>query len=356
MAEISYPFNSANATTGATNVVSETQWQSMAHMWAADRVDFRLPISGTSANLPFFGRVLSVTSVQVDPGKAWVGGFYYELTAPLTLPIAANSSTTDRIDLVVIRADMAKPSVQLAVRQGTNATTPVSPKPVRQTGGVWEMPLYAVTVPAKGGTIAMTLRMPFDVAPAVSYPWNAIDSSALAPLNSFTYDLDTDAGQTTTEYFNGREGVQPARTLGTTWTYTPSLINGGSVATRTGRWRWIAPNMVWVSLYLENTSATVDAKVSGTSIYGVTLPQPANGGTGQILSGHMDNDTKTAGGLPNYVDLVGKINKGAGTSNLHIYYPNPNNLAEGLDGLKVIPRKSYITFSGVYEAATIKDR
>ncbi|WP_371665976.1 hypothetical protein OG306_33145 [Streptomyces sp. NBC_01241] len=298
-----------------------------------------------------------MTSVQIDPGKAWVGGFYYELTSSVTLPIVANSSTTDRIDLIVIRADMSKPSVQLAVRQGTNAATPVSPKPVRQTGGIWEMPLYAVTVPAKGGTVTISLRAPFDVPPPVAFPWNVVPSSELAPLNSFTYDSDVDGGQTQTEYFNGRDGVQAARTLSNTYKYTPAMVNGSSVATRLGRWRWIAPNMVWFSMYLENTSATVDAKVSGTNwIYGATLPQPANGATGQIFAGHLDNSAKTAGGIPNYVGLTCKITKSGGTSNMYFFYPNPNTLAEGLDGLRVIPRQSFITVSGVYEATTIKDR
>ncbi|MFE5092090.1 hypothetical protein ACFRCI_17295 [Streptomyces sp. NPDC056638] len=354
MAEISYPFNAANATTGATNVVSETQWQAMAHMWAADRVDFRLPISGTSNNLPFYGKVLSVTSVQIDPGKAWVGGFYYELTTSLTVPIAANTSSTGRIDLVVIRADMSKPSVNIAVRKGTNAATPVSPKPVRQAGGMWEMPLYAVTVPANGGTIGLSLRAPFDVPPPTSFPWNVVPSSELAPLNSFTYDSDVDGAHTQTEYFNGRDGVQPSRTLSNTYTYTPAIVGGGSVATRIGRWRWIAPNMVWFSLRLENTSATVDAKATTSFAYGVTLPQPANGGTGQVFTGHMDNNEKIAGGLPNFVELTCKVNKGATTSNMYLYYPNPNILSQGLDGLAVIPRKSFITISGVYEAASIK--
>ncbi|MER6102404.1 hypothetical protein ABT115_08755 [Streptomyces sp. NPDC001832] len=360
MAEISYPFSADDAITGAAKAVSETQWQSMAHMWGADRVDFRLPISNTGVSIPFSPKVLSSTSVQINPGKAWVGGFYYELTSTLTVPIEANTSTTGRIDLIVVRADMAKPSVQIAVRKGTNSATPISPKPVRETGGIWEMPLYAVTVPAQNGPLDMARRAPFDIPPAVSFPWDVVQSTELAPLNSFTYDSDVDGAHTQTEYFNGRDGVQVARTLSNTYTYSPSVVGGavggGPVTSRNGRWRWIAPNMVWFSMRLENTSSTADMKVFGSFAFGVTLPTPASGATGQIFSGHMDNNTKAAGGLPNFVDLVGKVNKGGATSNMYIYYPNPNTLSQGLDGLGVIPRNSFITFSGVYETDAIKDR
>lgn len=356
MAEISYPFNSANATTGATNIVSETQWQAMAHTWGGDRVDFRLPTQGTAATLPFQATVLSVTSVQIKPGKAWVGGFYYELTTAQNVTIAANTSSTGRIDLIVIRADMAKPGVNLAVRKGVNGASPVSPQPVRTTGGMWELPLYAVNVPANGGTITTENRAPYDLPTSAAFPWNASQSAAVSPLHSFSYDLDTNVTDTQTEYFNGRAGVTPVRTLGVVHKYTPAIVGGATVSARTGRWRWIAPNTVWFSLKLENTSNTVDAKLSGSNwTFGVTLPQPANGGTGQIIPGHLDNTEKIAGGLPNLVQLTGKINRGGATSNMYMYYPDPKNLGDGLNGLPVIPRRSYITFSGVYEAALFKD-
>ncbi|MFF1635990.1 hypothetical protein, partial [Leifsonia sp. NPDC058248] len=127
MAELSYPFNADNAD-GGRAIVSQTQWQSMAHLWGGDRIDYTLTATAyDSTDLPFSARVINGRDVEIKPGKAWVGGFYYTLTATMSVTIASNAGTKARKDLIVIQADMAKSAVKIAVVQGTAGASPVSP-------------------------------------------------------------------------------------------------------------------------------------------------------------------------------------------------------------------------------------
>lgn len=352
MAEISYPFNATNATTGATNVVSETQWQAMAHMWGGDRVDFQLTAASYSAaTLPFRSTTVNVTTVQIAPGKAWVGGFYYNLTSALNVTIEANSTTSDRLDLIVIRADMSKPSVNLAVSKGVPAATPVAPQPVRQEGGIWELPLYEVRAPANGGTLVIASRAPYNAPPMVTYPFNAPDSLALLPVGSFGMDLDNNVNGVQTEMFRGRDGNISTRDLGKSRSYTPNLLYSnaplqGQTLTRVGRNRWIAPNTMFYSMSITNPNQVDYTSDSGLAF---TLPVNANGVTGQVFSGHLVNDDGR-GGIPRYVLLNGRVAPGAATGTVRIYLPNTSSVANGMSSLAVFPGRSTITFSGVYEA------
>ncbi|MFE9442488.1 hypothetical protein ACFYO2_26580 [Streptomyces sp. NPDC006602] len=355
MAEISYPFNEANAN-GGSQIVSQTQWQAMARMWGGDRVDFQLTATTYGANfLPFNATIVNGRTVQINPGKAWVGGFYYSLTAQQSVTIANNSTTKPRKDLIVLQADMAKSAVNIAVLTGTAAASPVAPAPRRQAGGIWEMPLYEVDAAANNASISISSRMPFDVPGRVAYPWNTETGAALLPRGSFVYDMDNNGGDTQKEGFLGRDGYVVTRHLGKSRTYTPSMVNIGNPSTRVGRWRWIAPNTVWFSVYIASTS-TSDLKVSSDNFtYGVTLPVPANGSTGQVFQGHMDNNGSGASpNLPNFVDLTVKTNRGSSTSTMYLYMPNKNYTTDtGLDGIEYFPRKGFLTISGVYEAAEL---
>ncbi|MGW1673296.1 hypothetical protein [Streptomyces sp. NPDC002324] len=355
MAEISYPFNEANAN-GGSQIVSQAQWQVMANMWGGDRVDFQLTASTYgNTSLPFNATIVNGRTVQISPGKAWVGGFYYSLTAQQSVTIPNNSTTKPRKDLIVLQADMAKSAVNLAIVTGTAAATPVAPTPRRQAGGLWEMPLYEVDAAANNASITISGRMPFNMPSRVAFPWNAQPSAALLPRGAFVYDMDNNGGDTQFEAFNGRDGYVVTRHFGKSKTYTPSMVNIGNPATRTGRWRWIAPNMVWFSVYIASTS-TSDLKVTGDNwTYGVTLPVPANGATGQVFQGHMDNNgTGASPNLPNFVDITAKTNRGASTSTMFLYIPNPDyKPGWGLDGISYFPRKGFLTISGVYEAAAV---
>jgi len=351
MAEISYPFAEDNATTGASKAVSETQWQAMATMWGGDRVDFSIgPGAYSSTDLPFAPKVISVTSLQIGPGKAWVGGFKYELTDNLLVPIDANSSNTGRKDLVVIRADMAVPAVNIAVRKGVNSTAPAVPSPVRQVGDKWEMPLYEVNVPANGGTVTMSSRLPYNMPPAVGYPWNAADSSKLMPMGAFAYDLDSNLSGSQNERFVGQDGPMITRSFGPMYEYTPDMYHDSNVPnsffTRKGHWRWIAPNTVSFIASVYNTIANTETD-KGVP-YGIKLPVPASAVNRQVLSGFLLNSAGN-GIYPNSQSLTGLINPST-PNYASIYIPSTTGAGGGLDNFHSLPSKSTIYFSGTYEA------
>ncbi|WP_326827433.1 hypothetical protein [Streptomyces sp. NBC_01751] len=355
MAEISYPFSADNATTGAAKAVSETQWQKMAHMWGGDRVDYTLTGGQEDfATLPFNAKATNVTTVAVNPGKAWVGGFYYELTAAMNVTITANALTTGRIDLIVLRADMSKPSVNLAVRKGVNAATPVEPLPVRQIGGVWELPLYSITVPASGGALVVNARAPYNIPPSVGFPWNSTTSLALLPVGTFGYDMDSNGNGYQNEYFRGRDGLIASKSLGKSATYTPNLVNCAALPTanRTGRWRWIAPNMAWFQATIVNDFDEGAMATGNNWRVGITLPAICNVKAAQTFHGYLSNPSQS-GNLPNAMSVTALTQPGS--SVLYLHAPDSNTTQEGLNGLKGFPANSSFTISGVFEASEISE-
>ncbi|MFI5865845.1 hypothetical protein [Streptomyces sp. NPDC051546] len=351
MAEISYPFNADNAD-GGRAIVSQTQWQSMAHMWGGDRIDYTLTAASyDGSDLPFGGRVVNGRSVEVRPGKAWVGGFYYQLTSTKSVTIDANPDSKARKDLVVIQADMSQSSVNLAVVKGTAGSTPLPPQPRRVNGGLWQMPLFEVDVAARDASVTISSRMSFNMPQTIATAWNTQSTAALMPRGTMVYDLDVNGTGSQYEAFNSRNGYVVTRDLGPTRTYTPSVANINQPAVRQGRWRYIAPKTVWFTSYLQNTSGS-DLKLhQGQWTFGFTLPVPANGRIGQVLTAHMYNNNSGSPAMPNFVHLTAKINRGSDSSTAWFYQQSKFSPGDGMDGVALLPRRGDITISGVYEAA-----
>ena len=79
-------------------------------------------------------------SVRVNTGKAFIGGYYFEVhTGQETLAIAAAHATLARIDRVVVRRDLAGRTAVLAVLTGTPAEPPTAPALTQVAAGVWEI-------------------------------------------------------------------------------------------------------------------------------------------------------------------------------------------------------------------------
>jgi hypothetical protein len=353
--EISYPFT-ADSAGGGAQMMSQAQWQYMARVFAKDRVDFRLDQTSIDAfSLPFTGAVVNGTSVSIQPGRALVGGFYYQLTASATVTIAANTGATGRIDVIVLRANLTNSSVNLDVVQGQPAASPKAPALTKTYGGVWEMPLHQVTVPANSGTLSLINVMPFDVPEHMAVPWNALQSAAYQSNGSFVIDMDSNNTDTQTEFWVGRDGNVVSRDLAKPRGYTPALTNVNvdlPTANKTGRWRWIAPGMVYFSAFLNNDWEDTGPVHTASSSIGLTLPTPASGATGQVLKGIIRNPNFN-GGLPNVVEIHAEISQsGSAQSTATLLYPNPTDGTQGLDGLPNIPPLSSLKISGVYEAST----
>ncbi|MFC9231361.1 hypothetical protein ACFTZI_20765 [Streptomyces decoyicus] len=349
MAELSYPFSAANGS-GGSNTVSQAQWQKMAHLWGGDRIDRRLTASSyDSTDLPFYTTVSGRTCV-VNAGRAYVGGFYYELTGTQSFTVTDNATNYARIDIIVLRADLSLGSVNLAVVAGQPAATPVAPQPTRMLGGAWEMVIHEVAVPAKNAAISVSSRLTFDMPPALESPWNTDLTASYAQAGTFLTDMDVNRNSSQTEGFKGRDGFVWTRTLGKSYDYTPNFFNGKTslpTGNRKGRWRWIAPNTVSFELQIqayEDTGVTVN---SSSWYLGATLPQPAFGPLRQVFSGLLLN-ASYQGNLPNVFQVIAHAQ--SNSANLTLYMPSPNTPTEGLDGFRTLPAQATLYISGTYEA------
>jgi hypothetical protein len=355
VAEISYPFTEASAT-GGTTAVSEVEWQSMARMWGGDRIDFRLTAQSYAAGgLPFAASVINGRTVQLQPGNAFVGGFYYQLTAELGLSVEPNPTDRTRKDTLILRADLALGSVNAVIVKGQPAASPVAPQPQRRPGDVWEMVLYEIDVPARDGGITISSRLPFDMPSAIATPWNTRLMADFAQPGTFLYDMDNNGGDTQYEAWTGRDGYVITRHLGKSRTYIPSLTNTeGDHAWRLdveGRWRWIAPGMVWFSIYMYNRTQTSIFAPSNRTL-GITVPVTAAGFTGQVIPGFFVNSSGI-NGIPNYMAVQGRTLRSSGSAQLLLYVPGWTSPSEGLDSFKRFTPNSYLSISGVYETTAL---
>ncbi|MEU2513786.1 hypothetical protein [Streptomyces syringium] len=352
MAEFSYPFSKKNDS-GGRETVSQLDWQDMAKMWGGDRVDFQLTNNSyQSGALPFSTRVINGRTVELKPGAAWVGGFYYKSDAALTVEVEANPTENPRRDTVVVRVDLMKGSANIVLVKGQPSKAPIAPQPQRVPGQRWEMVLHEVLVPAKDGAITVTACAPYDMPAPVAAPWNATPTAQHLPAGTFVYDLDSNSNDGQYEAFKGRDGYVITRHLGKPKTYTPQIVNTGKLPSGIlyrGIWRWIAPGTVFFSVDIDNTSNT-DIKQSGSGPLGFTLPVNPTPDIGQAFSGSMLN-AGYEGSMPNYVDLKGMSYIGNRTNVVKILYPNEKHVHEGLDHLLIIPRRSSIIFSGTYATA-----
>ena len=93
-------------------------------------------------------------SVRVNTGKAFIGGYYFEVhTGQETLAIGAAHATLARIDRVVVRRDLTARTAALSVLAGTPADPPAAPALTQVGAGIWEISLASVAVAAAAASI-----------------------------------------------------------------------------------------------------------------------------------------------------------------------------------------------------------
>lgn len=85
-------------------------------------------------------------SVQVLAGQAWINGYWYENTAPLTLDIDVADGTLNRIDIIVVRFDLTTRDITIAVKKGTSSVSATAPA-LSRTKDLYELKLANVNVP-----------------------------------------------------------------------------------------------------------------------------------------------------------------------------------------------------------------
>ncbi len=93
-------------------------------------------------------------NVVVAAGEALIRGFLYQNTAPKTIAVVANSSGSARIDTVVVRLDVAANTCIAQIHAGTPGAG--VPALTQVDGGVWEFPLYDITVANGAGSPTLT--------------------------------------------------------------------------------------------------------------------------------------------------------------------------------------------------------
>lgn len=149
MTETSY-FWTTTLGTGDSDPIDQTEWQRYVWRslvgWGADNAN-RGVMGGVANELLVSAQSPAAAAVNIGSGAALVNGAVYYNDNTATLSFAANSSGSTRIDVVVLTADYAAPSVRLAVVQGTPAAgVPSLTQTGSGTSGLWQIPLAYVTL------------------------------------------------------------------------------------------------------------------------------------------------------------------------------------------------------------------
>ena len=114
----------------------------------AAQADFNMRLRPQGV-LPESGSLLAVTAsggmnVSVAAGEALVQGFLYKNTTSKSLPVAANSSGSTRVDAAVLKLDRGANTLTAVIKQGTPGAG--APTLTQVAGGTWEFPLANVSV------------------------------------------------------------------------------------------------------------------------------------------------------------------------------------------------------------------
>lgn len=133
--------------------VSEAEW-SRYHRNLAQTGVFGTP---DDTSLKAVADATGVRQVIVYPGQATIFGYSYSNDANVTLVMAANTSATARLDLVVLRYDSsADPASRISIKivQGSSSSAPALNRSGTSASGVYEVKIATVTVAANAATLA----------------------------------------------------------------------------------------------------------------------------------------------------------------------------------------------------------
>lgn len=89
-------------------------------------------------------------TVTVKPGKGWINGYFIVNDGDYNLPLANADGVLNRIDRIVMRYENANRQINILVKQGTFASTPVAPT-LQRDADYYELALADVYV-GKGVT------------------------------------------------------------------------------------------------------------------------------------------------------------------------------------------------------------
>ncbi|MYX14379.1 hypothetical protein GTY67_13330 [Streptomyces sp. SID8374] len=137
MAEFSAPFDGAP-------IATQSQWSRMARRWgldgvhASDPADTALKVTGNGSG-----------NVVLQPGEAFVNGFYYLNDTAKNIPVTPNAGSAARIDTVVLRSSMSAKTVRAFYKTGGTS----APTLAADEDGTYEVPLAQCTVAAGSSVV-----------------------------------------------------------------------------------------------------------------------------------------------------------------------------------------------------------
>ncbi|MGC4925532.1 hypothetical protein [Streptomyces sp. DT117] len=137
MAEFSSPFD-------GSPIATQSQWSRMARRWGADGVHAEDPAQ-TALKISGNG----TGNVLLQPGEAFVNGFYYLNDTAKNIAVTPNGGTVARVDLVILRASMSAKSVTAVYKTGGTS----APALTADEDGVYEIPLAQCTVAAGSSVV-----------------------------------------------------------------------------------------------------------------------------------------------------------------------------------------------------------
>lgn len=149
-------------------------------------------------------------SVQVSTGRGWINGYFYENTDLFHLAVELADGVLNRIDSVVLQLDFQSRAINLKIKKGTPASSPVVPTLIRNQD-YYELQLATIAVNA--GAINVTqaqitdTRLNTEVCGWVTGTVTQIDTTTLfEQFNSYFEQFK----QSSEEEFNDWETEQKA--------------------------------------------------------------------------------------------------------------------------------------------------
>lgn len=88
--------------------------------------------------------------VNISAGQAWINGYWYNNDAVIQKQLQSGDGILARIDIVVLRWSNSTRTIEVAVKQGTPASTPTAPA-VERTADVYELCIAYINV-TRGAT------------------------------------------------------------------------------------------------------------------------------------------------------------------------------------------------------------
>ncbi|EPY2274475.1 hypothetical protein ACXAUS_003374 [Clostridium sporogenes] len=121
-------------------------------------------------------------SVTVQAGKGWINGYYYQNTGDFILKIDVADSLLNRIDRVVLRLDFNTRKVNLFIKKGIFASSPVAPS-LQRDADMYELGIADIYV--RAGVISIIqsnitdLRLNSNVCGIVHGVVEQVDTTAI---------------------------------------------------------------------------------------------------------------------------------------------------------------------------------